>query len=105
MMATATGDAAARAFWGVVAGGAQLVAVVRALRLPAPAWAYGRWSKVAAVLAALWLTVTIGVLAVPVGAVVVLWHTRTLGRRCTAASDVPDLAMAEGTAETQDGSR
>lgn len=103
LAAASSSDAAAGVFWGVVAGGVQLVAVIRTVRLPAPVWSYGRWSKLAAVVAALWLTFNVGVLAVPVGAVAVIWHTRTLGRRSAVAPDVPDLPMAEGTAETRDG--
>lgn len=100
LVAAANGDAVTRAFWDVIAGGAELVAIIRAVRLPASAWAYGRWSKVAAVVVAGWFTITLGALAVPVGAATVIWHTRTLARKMAAPPEVPDLPMADGAAET-----
>lgn len=102
MLATAGGQGAATLFlWGVVAGAVQLVAVVRVLRLPARWWPHGRWSKTAAVVIALWLSVKLGSLALPVGAAGVIWHTRAVARRVPRQDVVPDLPMAEGMAEDE----
>lgn len=97
----AQSDAAARAFWAVVAGGIELVAMVRVVRLPAPMWAYGRWSKTAAVIIAGWFTLTLGVLAVPVGAVAVIWHTRTLALKAKNERPPTELPFAEGVNEKE----
>lgn len=96
-------DLAASLFWVVVAGAVELVAIIRTVRLPAPAWSYGRWSKAAAIVVAGWLVVRLGALGLPVGAVAVIWHTRTLARRMTAQPTVPDLPMAEGRSNAEEG--
>lgn len=102
VLGTTNPDMAASVFWVVVAGAVELVAVIRTVRLPAPAWSYGRWSKAAAIVAAGWLVARLGVVSVPVGAVAVIWHTRTLARRATALQAAPDLPMAAGRDETEE---
>lgn len=100
VVAVAGGDPASRAFWDVVAGAVELVAIIRVVRLPAPVWLYGRWSKAAAIVVCGWLTFSLGTLVVPLGAAAVIWHTRTLVRRAGPAPEPADLPMAEGRAET-----
>lgn len=82
--------------WYLIAGIVQLVAIVRTIRLPAPLWTYRKWSKIAAVIIAAWFVWTIGVIAVPLGAIAVIWHTRTVARRAAAQLEPPELPFAEG---------
>lgn len=62
--------------WIVVAGLVSLVAVIRVLRQPAEAWRRRNWSKLAWVLAILYLAPIVGGWPVPVGAIAAIWRTR-----------------------------
>lgn len=100
LAATSGGGATvAKVAWDVVAGAVELLAIIRTIRVPAHAWTYKRWSKAAAIALAGWGTITIGVLALPIGALAVIWHTRTLARALIATPAVPDLPYAQGDPE------
>lgn len=103
LMASA-GDSTAvtKAFWDLIAGAVQLAAIIRTIRVPASRWTYRRWSKWAAVGLAGWMTFTVGAIALPVGAIAVIWHTRTIARRTDPPPTVPDLPFAEGSSATGD---
>ncbi len=62
--------------WAVIAGAVIIVAVARAIRLPGAAWKHGDWSKVAWILAALFITWSPGGLIIPIGAIAAMHQTR-----------------------------
>jgi hypothetical protein len=70
-------------------------AAVRVLRAPREWFFFGFVSKVTWVIASVWFTWQLGDLVVPLGAVVALWHVRSLRRRPSGASP-DDLPFATG---------
>jgi hypothetical protein len=74
--AVATPVAASYFGWMVLTGLIVLVAVIRVIHRPAEAWPHRNWSKVAWVLAVLYVTVPLGGFPIPIGAVAAVWHTR-----------------------------
>lgn len=102
----AASQAYARVFWECVSGLIELIAIIRAISVSALAWEYRGWSKLAAVIISAWITLHLGILTVPVGAIAVIWHTRTISRRYKTKSEtppqVPDLPYAESNHDQGD---
>jgi hypothetical protein len=98
--ATATPGAVFGAELENLAGGvAEIIAVIRAVRIPADRWAHGRCSKTAAVLAALFVGFHSGLVFVPLGAAAVWVHTTKLARQPDPRPDPAPVPLADGEAE------
>jgi hypothetical protein len=79
-------------------------AAVRVIRAPRQWFSFGIASKLAWLLASLWFTIEVSDVVVPLGALVVLWHLRSLSRR-QAGGQPADLPFAAGSPMTKDGDR
>lgn len=97
LAATSGGVTDIQVLWDLAAGAMIAIAVVRAVKIPAPRWTHRLWSKTAAIVVAVWGSLAAGGLLLPVGAVAVIWHTRSVARSPTDTPTVPDLPFAEGT--------
>ena len=83
-----------------LAGGViDIIAAIRAVRIPADQWNHGRWSKTAAVLAALFVGFHIGLVFLPLGAAAVWAQTTKLARKPDPRPVPSPLPLADGEAE------
>jgi hypothetical protein len=62
--------------WVLVFGIVVLVAAIRVLRRPAAEWPHGMWSKIAWIVAILYIVVPLSGYPIPLGAVAAIWRTR-----------------------------
>ena len=98
--ATATPSAVLGAELENLAGGViEIIAAIRAVRVPADRWNHGRWSKTAAVLAALFVGFHLGLVFLPLGAAAVWAHTTKLARQPSPHPTPPPLPLADGEPE------
>jgi len=79
--------------WDFLAGSVIFCATWRLIRTPRECFSYGLLSKTGWLVASLWFTWHLGLVALPVGACATLWHLHKLARRGAAAEDIP---FAEG---------
>ena len=83
-----------------LAGGViDMIAAIRAIRIPADRWNHGRWSKTVAVLTALFVGFHLGLIFVPLGAAAVWAHTTKLARQPNPQPSPPTLPLADGEPE------
>jgi hypothetical protein len=90
------GNMLGQLFPDFVGGMLMLLAVARLIRAPREWFPFGRVSKVLWVLCSLWLTWRVGGGLVPGGALLALWHLRSLAR-CSPAGQPAYLPFAPGT--------
>jgi hypothetical protein len=91
-LATTT-SAATYLGWVFLSGVVGLVAVIRVLRQPADRWRHRSWSKVAWVLAILYIAPPLAGYPIPVGAIAAIWRTGGSNNSSTQ----PGLPRAEGS--------
>jgi hypothetical protein len=80
--------------WVMMASLVELVAVIRVTQQPAENWSHRNWSKLAWVLAILYLAPTLAGYPIPVGAIAAIWRTR---RRPTGPPATGQAPIAEGS--------
>ena len=83
--------------WNAVASVVILIAVIRVVTVAAEAWPRHRWSKAGWIVAALWVSLHVGGLVLPVGAIVALVQARTYARQDQIPPPIPDLPLAAST--------
>ncbi|MDQ6615489.1 MAG: hypothetical protein M3083_12275 [Actinomycetota bacterium] len=82
--------------WVLATGLVALLAVIRVLRQPAGHWKYRNWSKLAWVIAILYLAPALGGYAIPIAAMAAIARTRTQPGLLSTRSQLPE---GEGTSD------
>jgi hypothetical protein len=92
----ATETAISRLGWILLSGLVGLVAVIRVLRQPAAKWKHPTWSRLAWVVAILYVAPILGGYPIPVGAITAIWSTR---RPRPEPASPGQLPLTQGSAD------